>query len=101
MHEELLKQILDEMKDLKKRIITIESNMATKEDLDKMEARIAGMETKFEERMDSMEEKLDLVAEQTAKITTEIHEVKEDIRFLVHKSGEHERDIYKLKYRHG
>lgn len=78
--EKLLNQILDELKELKEN---------QKETI---------------KRLDSIENKLDAINEQTADLTEfrtetkqELKDIKDTLKFIIHKEAENERDIHVLK----
>lgn len=93
--EAMLRQILNELKDVRNRMATKDDILAVKDEL-----------AKTNEHLTNIESKQDMIYRQTGKlseyhteIVSRLEEVvtKEDLTYLDKKLGEHDREIFKLK----
>ncbi len=101
--EQVLNQILTELKELNNRVGNLEKNQ---DQLAKNQEEFAKKQEEFAEGQARLEKKLDAVYDQTADLTefrTEtrqnLNTISDNIRFLLHKEMETEKEIFLLKER--
>ncbi len=92
--EQVLNQILTELKELNNKVSILEKN----------QEQLTKNQEQFAEGQARIEKKLDAVYDQTAELTefrTEtrqnLNAISDNIRFLLHKEMENEKEIYLLK----
>lgn len=113
--EEILKQILSEIQGIKVRIGNLEEGQKKLEEgqksleegqknLEEGQKSLLEGQKRLEERQEKFEQKLDAVYNQTAELTefrTEtrqnFQDIRDNIRFLMHKEMETEKEIFLLK----
>lgn len=113
--EQVLNQILIELKELNNKVSNLEKNQEqltknqeqltkNQEQLTKGQEQLTKNQEQFAEGQARIEKKLDAVYDQTAELTefrTEtrqnLNAISDNIRFLLHKETENEKEIYLLK----